>query len=71
MLFILGLVKFLISKVDKRKYRGIRIKYTTVNAIKCISADGRYLNPIIIWPATTYQSNWTIRPYPRMVVCVI
>lgn len=30
-----------------------------VTAIECISANGRYLNPMIIWPATTHRSNWT------------
>ncbi|EOA90819.1 uncharacterized protein SETTUDRAFT_101808 [Exserohilum turcica Et28A] len=35
-----------------------------VTAIECISADGRYLNPLIIWPATTHRSNWTTFPTP-------
>jgi hypothetical protein len=48
MLSILGLVKVLISKNNKQKYRGIRIKYITITAIECISADSRYLNSIII-----------------------
>jgi hypothetical protein len=30
-----------------------------VTAIKYISANSRSLLPIIIWPATTHQSNWT------------
>ncbi|RYP66649.1 hypothetical protein DL770_008758 [Monosporascus sp. CRB-9-2] len=30
-----------------------------VTAIECISADGRSLLPMIIWPATTHRSNWT------------
>jgi hypothetical protein len=54
MLSMLGLVKVLISKDNKRKYRGVRVKRTTVTAIECISGDGRYLNPMIIWPATTH-----------------
>ncbi|KAH5617491.1 hypothetical protein HBI23_255680 [Parastagonospora nodorum] len=64
MLSMLGSVKVLVGKDDKRKYRGARVKRTTVTAIECISADGRYLNPLIIWPATTHQSNWTIYPTP-------
>jgi hypothetical protein len=48
MLSILGLVKVLVSKDNKQKYRGIRVKCTTVTAIEYISADSRYLNPIII-----------------------
>jgi hypothetical protein len=54
MLSMLGSVKVLVSKDNKRKYRGARVKRTTVTAIECISVDGRYLNPLIIWPATTY-----------------
>jgi hypothetical protein len=47
-----------------RDYRGARIKRTLVTAIECISADGRYLTPMIIWPATTHRSNWTTFPTP-------
>ncbi|KAF2685483.1 CENP-B protein, partial [Lentithecium fluviatile CBS 122367] len=28
-------------------------------SIECVSADGRCLNPMIIWPAVTHRSNWT------------
>jgi hypothetical protein len=35
-----------------------------VSAIECISADGRYLNPMIIWPASTHRANWTTHPTP-------
>jgi hypothetical protein len=57
MLSMLGSVKVLVGKEDKRKHRGARVKRTTVTAVECISADGRYLNPMIIWPATTHRSN--------------
>lgn len=30
-----------------------------MTAIECIDADGRHLNPMIIWPAATQRSNWT------------
>src|SRR5438045_1897832 len=40
------------------------IKRTMVTAIECISANGRSLLPMIIWPATTHQSNWTTFPTP-------
>lgn len=59
-----GSVKVLIGKNDVRDYRGARIKRTTVTAIEYISVDGRYLKPMIIWPATTHRSNWTIFPIP-------
>jgi hypothetical protein len=48
MLSMLSSVKVLVSKDDRRDYRGARVKRTTVTAIECISSDGRYLNPIII-----------------------
>jgi hypothetical protein len=61
-LSMLSSVKVLVGKDDTRKYRGARVKRTTITAIECISADGRFLNPIIIWPATTHRSNWTTFP---------
>jgi hypothetical protein len=48
MLSMPGSVKVLVSKHDRRDYRGARVKHTTVTAIECISGDSRYLNPIII-----------------------
>jgi hypothetical protein len=65
MLSMPGSVKVLVCKHDRRDYRGARVKRTTVTAIECISADGRYLNPMIIWPASTHRSNWTTFPIPR------
>lgn len=54
-----GSIKVLVGKDDTRDYRGARVKRTTVTTIEYISANNRYLNPMIIWPATTYRSNWT------------
>lgn len=48
MLSMLSLVKVLVGKNDMRSYRGARIKRKIVTAIKRISGDGRYLNPLII-----------------------
>jgi hypothetical protein len=48
MLYKLGSVKVLVSKDDRRDYRGAHIKRTMVTAIECISADGRSLLPIVI-----------------------
>jgi hypothetical protein len=48
MLSMLGSVKVLVGKDNKRKYRGARVKRITVTAIECISGDGRHLNPMII-----------------------
>ena len=48
MLSILDSMKVLISKYNKRDYRGSRVKYITVTIIEYISSASRYLNPIII-----------------------
>jgi hypothetical protein len=64
MLCMLNSVKVLVSKDDRRDYRGAGVKRTTVTAVECISANGRSLLPMIIWPATTYRSNWTTFPTP-------
>jgi hypothetical protein len=64
MLSMPGSVKVLIGKNDIQGYRGARVKRTVVTAIECISADGRYLNPMIVWPASTHRANWTTYPTP-------
>jgi hypothetical protein len=64
MLSMLGSVKVLVGKDDIRGYRGAGVKRTMVTAIECISADGRLLHPLIIWPASTHRSNWTTYPTP-------
>jgi hypothetical protein len=48
MLSMLGSVKVLVGKDDKRNYKGTRVKQTLVTMIECISADSRYLDPMII-----------------------
>ncbi|KAJ8604149.1 hypothetical protein MRB53_041947 [Persea americana] len=62
---MLGSVKVLVGKDDSRNYRGAHFKRTTVTAIERINTDGRYLNPMIIWPAATHRSNWTTFRTPR------
>ena len=54
MLSILGSVKVLVSKDDLRNYRGTGVKRTMVTAIEYVSADGRSLLPLVIWPASTH-----------------
>jgi hypothetical protein len=56
---MLSSIKVLVGKDNPRDYRGAGVKRTMVTAIECVSADGRSLFPMIIWPATTHQSNWT------------
>jgi DDE superfamily endonuclease len=63
-LCMLGSIQVLLSKDDPRDYRGAGVKRTMVTAIECISANGRSLLPMIIWPATTHRSNWTTFPTP-------
>jgi hypothetical protein len=65
MLSMPGSVKVLIGKNNLRGYRGGRVKRTVVTAIECVSGDGRYLNPMIVWPALTHRSNWTTFPTPN------
>ncbi|EMD59396.1 hypothetical protein COCSADRAFT_102048 [Bipolaris sorokiniana ND90Pr] len=57
MLSMLGSIKVLVCKGDGRDYRGTGTKRTMVTAIECVSASGEYLNPMIIWPASTHRSN--------------
>jgi hypothetical protein len=64
MLSMPGSVKVLVGKNDMRGYRGARVKRTVVTAMECVSADGRYLNPMIVWPASTHRANWTTYPTP-------
>src|SRR5438045_6029746 len=64
MLCMLGSIQVLLSKDDLQDYRGMGVKHTMVTAIKCISANSRSLLPMIIWPATTHRSNWTMFPTP-------
>jgi hypothetical protein len=35
------------------------VKRMITTAIECIGTDGKYLNPMIIWSATTHRCNWT------------
>jgi hypothetical protein len=57
MLSKLSSVKVLVGKDDLRDYRGAGVKRIIVTVIECISADGKSLLPLIIWPASTYRSN--------------
>lgn len=64
MLSMLGSVKVLVGKDDRQCSSGAGVKRTMVTAIECISADGRALLPLIIWPALTYWINWTTYETP-------
>jgi hypothetical protein len=64
MLSMLGSVKVLVCRDDVRGHRGADIKRTMITAIECISADRKLLHPLVIWPASTHRSDWTIHPTP-------
>jgi hypothetical protein len=64
MLSMLGSVKVLVGKADLHTYQGARVKRKMVTAIECIRADGTYLKPMVIWPATTHRSKWTTYDTP-------
>ena len=54
------LSKFLYVRITcETTYKGVGVKRTIITAVKCISADGRRLLPLTIWPASTHRSNWT------------
>jgi hypothetical protein len=57
-------VKVIVDRHDRRTYKPARVQRTLVTSIECISADGRSLPPLIIWPAATQRSNWTTFPTP-------
>lgn len=64
LLSVLNSLKVLVGKDELRDYRGVGVKRTLITAIEYISADGRYLHPLIIWPAATHRSTWTVHPTP-------
>lgn len=64
MLSMLGSAKVLVDKDDRRDYRGARVKREMVTAIECVSAAGEFLKLMVIWPAKTYRSNWTVFDTP-------
>jgi hypothetical protein len=64
LLSVLNSLKVLVRKDELRNYRGAGVERTLITAIECVSADGRYIHPLIIWPAATHRSNWTVHPTP-------
>ena len=57
-------LKVLVSREELRNYRGAGVQRTLITAIECISADGRFLDPLVIWSAAFHRSNWTAHPTP-------
>ena len=57
-------LRVLVGKDDLRNYRGAGVQRTLVTAIECVSADGRSLDPLIVWPAATHRNTWTTHATP-------
>ena len=60
----LGSLKVLVSRDELQNYRGAGSQRTLITAVECISATGRCLDPLVIWPAKSHRSNWTTHPTP-------
>ena len=60
----LGSLKVLVGKSELRNYRGAVSQHTLITAVECVSATGRCLDPLMIWPATMSQNNWTAHETP-------
>jgi hypothetical protein len=57
MLSMLSSAKVLVGKNEQQGGRGGSFKRIMVTAIECISANGKALLPLIIWPASTHRSK--------------
>lgn len=64
MLSSLASLKVFASRHDHSKHRAAPLKRETVTVIECIPANGRHLNPLVIWPAATHRSSWTAHNTP-------
>jgi hypothetical protein len=59
-LSVLNSLKVLVGRHELKAHRGAGVKQTLITGIECVSADGRYLNPLIIWHAATHRSTWSL-----------
>lgn len=64
MLSLLTSGKYVVSGETPTKYRGTGTNRNLVTSVECISADGRCIDPLIIWPASTQRSVWTTHATP-------
>ena len=65
MLSVLGSSKYLVSAEMQKTHRGAGSKRTLITAVECISADGRSLPPLIIFPGVDLRSNWICHEAPE------
>ena len=64
LLSVLGSSKYLVSTDMEKTRRGTSSKRTLITAVECISADGRSLPPLIIFPGADLRSNWVCHRAP-------
>ncbi|KAM3413773.1 hypothetical protein BST61_g10457 [Cercospora zeina] len=60
MLDELDTVKVLIARGDKEQRRGRAVKRVMITAVECVSADGRCLPPLIIFPGKALRTTWVM-----------
>lgn len=64
LLSLLGSSKYLVGAEMRKTHRGTDTKRTLITAVECISADGRSLPPLIIFPGVDLRSNWVCHESP-------
>jgi hypothetical protein len=64
LLSVLGSSKYLVSAEMHKSHRGTDSKRTLITAVECISADGRSLPPLIIFPGVDLRNNWVCHDAP-------
>jgi hypothetical protein len=64
LLALLKALKVLVSAEEISQYRGAAKKTELITVIECISATGKVIHPMVIWPASTHRSNWMIHSTP-------
>lgn len=57
LLSVLGFSKYLINSEMQKTNRGTRLQGTLTTAVECISANGRSLPFLIIFPGVQLRSN--------------
>jgi len=64
LLSVLGSSKYRVNAEVPKTHRCSDTKRTLVPAVECISADGRGLPPLIIFPGVDLRSNWVCHEDP-------
>ena len=65
LLSVLGSSRYLVSSEMQKTHRGTGSQRTLITAVECISADGRSLPPLIIFPGVQLRSNWVCHEAPE------